>query len=487
MRYAIVIALALFFCACGSEGDSSTPIKEEIVEEIIDEESESESEPQEEIISKDIAPLEYNPLYAQQWSINPDATLYSTYSGKLEVDAHINPGTIMRRYDGAGVKIAIIDDGFDVSHPEFSGRIIKRINVVSATSTTQNVSHSSTAAHHGTAVAGIASASNNDIGVVGAASGAELILIKIPMDNTYSDAIGIKAFDEAMRAGADIICCSWGTNDVSDIVKSKIIQVAIEGRENRGTLIVFASGNSDDLMGNDESSIDEVLGVGSTDSENLRSIYSSYGPKLSLMAPGGQTLGISTLDPMGSAGTSTDEYNRYDQKRGTESVFFTGTSASAPLMSGVLALALEAKPNLSRQELFEILSYSTSHIGLNVPYLDIQEGSSSTTPIITGTFGTSGYDAFKLRISSKTGNGYSKEYQVAPLNDREWSLFVSDGLAYGEYRIELVADDDSIVFATNESFVVDSAYRSTSKQIKRRNDFYGYGKVDLSLLFKNIF
>ena len=468
MRYAIVIFVVLFFIACSKDGNSNTSAEEETKEE-------------------NIAPLEDNPLFSQQWSINPNASLYNFYSGELQEDAHINPGTILSRYDGSGMKIAIIDDGFDTNHPEFQNKIIKTINISSATTITQDVSHASSTDYHGTAVAGIAAAANNSIGIAGVASGAELIFIKIPMDSRYSDAIGIKAFDEAMSAGADIICCSWGTSDVSDIVKNKIIQVATQGRANRGTLVVFASGNSDDLMGNDESSIDEVLGVGSTDSENLRSTYSSYGPKLSLMAPGGETLGISTLDPMGSAGVSIDEYNRYDESRGREAVFFTGTSASAPLMSGVLALVLEAKPNLTRQELFEILSCSTSHIGLNVPYLDIEEGSSSTTPIITGTFGTSGYDAFKLRISSKRANTYSKEYNVTPINDREWSLFVSESLAYGEYRIELVEDDDSFVFATNESFIVDSAYRSTSNQIKRRNDFYGYGKIDLSLLFKNIF
>jgi len=422
----------------------------------------------------------------EQWSINPSATLYDIYSGQLEADAHINPATLMREYDGSGIKIAVIDDGFDANHPEFQGRIVKTLNISSATTVTQDVSHSTTAGHHGTAVAGIAAAGNNDIGIVGAASGAELILIKIPMDSRYNDAIGIRAFDEAMKAGADIICCSWGTSDVSDIVKNKIIEVATVGRANRGALIVFASGNSDDLMRNDESSIDEVLGVGSTDSENLRSIYSSYGPKLSLMAPGGQTLGISTLDPLGNAGVSADEYNRYDQRSGRELVFFTGTSASAPLMSGVLALALEAKPNLTREELFEILSYSTSRIGLNVPYLNVEQGSNSTTPIIRGAFGTSGYDAFKLRISSKEDAKYSKEYPIVAVNEREWSAPVSESLPYGEYKIEIVADDDSIVFATNESFVVDSEFRSFSNRIKRRNDFYGYGKIDLSLLFENI-
>ncbi|MDQ7067477.1 MAG: S8 family serine peptidase [Sulfurimonas sp.] len=137
------------------------------------------------------------------------------------------------------------------------------------------------------------------------------------------------------------------------------------GRDGKGTIIVFASGNDDQDMGNDESAIPEVISVGATDSENLRAYYSNFGLNLDLVAPGGYYLGITTLDSMGDKGLASldDNYLLFDDVDGA----FVGTSAAAPIVSGIIAIMLEKNPNLTRVEIENILKNSSDKIG-NVPY-----------------------------------------------------------------------------------------------------------------------
>ncbi len=107
-----------------------------------------------------------------------------------------------------------------------------------------------------------------------------------------------------------------------------------------------------------------IISVGATDKNNLRAWYSNYGTNLDVVAPGGYDVGITTLDDMGSSGIASidDNYLLYN-----DSNSFIGTSASAPTVSGVVALILEKNPNLTRVEIENILKNNTDEIG-NIQY-----------------------------------------------------------------------------------------------------------------------
>lgn len=309
-------------------------------------------------ITEDKSRLIKEPYFNEQWHLEKNATFYE--ENNIDSNASIHFGNTYI-YTGKGVKIAIIDDGLDITHPELNASIIETYDITTGST---NVAHSFMSGYHGTAVTGIIGANDNSIGIKGIASESQIIFLK--HKEGMSDSETIELFNKAQEFGADIINCSWGTYDVSDAVKEVIQDLAINGREGKGILIIFATGNDAQDMGNDESAIPEVIAVGSSDKDNLRAWYSNYGENIDVVAPGGFDVGITTLDNMGENGVGTlhDDY-----LLANDEYSFIGTSASAPIVSGVIALMLEKSPNLTRMEIEEALKSKSDKIG-NLEYVD---------------------------------------------------------------------------------------------------------------------
>ncbi len=297
-----------------------------------------------------------NPLYYQQWGIHYDPTFYE--SNRIDPDASIHMDG-EHRWTGRGVKVAIIDDALDTTHEDLQGAIVATYDV--ATGTT-DVTPPDDNATHGTEVTGLIGARNNDLGIVGVAPEAKIYFIKLPFEGYVTTDDIVEAFQKAMEWGVDVVNCSWGSGNVDDAVRQAIETLARQGRGGKGTVIVFAAGNGNAPIGNDESSIPEVIAVGATNKFDLRSSYSAYGPELDVMAPGGEYLGLTTLDQMGHAGESVNDYVLYDDPHA-----FGGTSAAAPLVTGVVAQLLEANPHLTRANVYNALACSADKIG-NRPY-----------------------------------------------------------------------------------------------------------------------
>ncbi|MFA6192876.1 MAG: S8 family serine peptidase [Sulfurimonas sp.] len=329
MTQILLFISLLFFIGCGGESSSSNSIAD----------------------TNNTASQE--PYYYQQWYLDKNETFYA--QNGIDANANIHPDNLLNVYSGKKVKIAVIDDGLDVTHEDLEGAIIHTYD--SQTKST-DVSQTNQADNHGTAVTGIIGARVNKKGIKGIASSSEIIFLKYK--ESMSDSETMELFSKAAEFGADIINCSWGTYDVSDAVKAKIQDLSINGRNGKGIVVVFASGNDDKDMGNDESAIPEVIAVGATEKDNLRAWYSNYGTNLDIVSPGGYDVGITTLDEMGSRGmASLDEnyilYNDFNS--------FIGTSASAPIVSGVIALMLEKNPNLTRVQIDNILKSTSDKIG----------------------------------------------------------------------------------------------------------------------------
>jgi len=422
------------------------------------------------------------PLIYQQWSINYNQEFYS--ENNINNNANINTMDILDKYTGKGIKVAIIDNGFDISHPEIKDNIIATISVDENGNISNDVGHDNNYEYHGTAVAGIIAANINNKGIRGISPNVELILIKMP--KIINDSTEIELFKQAVKYNADIINCSWGTYDVSETVKDYINDISTNARNGKGVIIVFSSGNDNKDMGNDESSIKNIIGVGATNKDNLRTVYSNYGKDLDIVAPGGNLLGITTIDPLGNNGTSNDDYNRYNELKDGSKTSFIGTSASAPIITATLALALEKNKNISRKDIQYILKYSTSYIGENVPYLDDIILSSSPTPIISGILGNLNNDNIQVKLVSEATLTEYGPYSIL-VNNNKFTSLITDQIEEGNYTVNILDESSKVILATKEHFIIDyNGITYTNSDIKF-NNFYGFGKIDLNKFIKNIF
>ena len=226
---------------------------------------------------------------------------------------------------GKGVRVAVIDTGVDLDHPDLRGRVVKAQNFV------DQGERSFTTDFHGTAVAGvIAAAANNEVGIVGVAPQAEIYALKAcwqqppgareAVCNSYTLA---KAADFAITQGAQVL--NFSLAGPPDALLARLIKVALE----RGIVVVAAAPSKPDGR-SFPASLEGVIGISGSD------------------PPGPAFLGAPAVDIL-----TTVPHGSYD--------FFSGSSLAAAQASGVAALLLERNPRLKPAEL-AALFHKTAHL-----------------------------------------------------------------------------------------------------------------------------
>lgn len=228
---------------------------------------------------------------------------------------------------GEGVRIAIIDTGVDLKHPDLAGRVVKFQDFVRS-SRPQGDSN-----RHGTAVAGIIGAiGDNDEGIVGVAPAARLLALKACWGTTSNATAAMcntltlaKALVAAIDARPDIVNLSLG--GPADPLLGRLVKVGLQ----RGILFVGAT-PPNDTGESFPTTISGVIGVDVLDSPR--------GAESVLFAPGEDVL---TLTPNGS----------YD--------FLSGSSLAAASISGGIALLLARDRDASSKTIRTLLERSSRH------------------------------------------------------------------------------------------------------------------------------
>ncbi len=267
---------------------------------------------------------------------------------------------------GAGILVAIIDDGIDLGHPDLQQNI-SPLSLDIATGLYADVDVSSLNPH-GTQLAGIIAAAKNDIGTQGVAYNAEILAIKALGEDYHTVHDVASGIDYAVANGARVINLSITYSSLPSSVKNSL-DLAVEA----GVLIVISAGNN--LPSSSaRASLDpisayallasansQVLAVGAHDENNDLSYFSNRpgedGKNVYLLAPG--------IDII----TTTVGGGLHVLKPEADPQFFgidldaSGTSFAAPHVAGAAALMFEMFPNLTAREVVELLLTGATDVG----------------------------------------------------------------------------------------------------------------------------
>ncbi len=306
-------------------------------------------------------------LHPQQWAhVNSGQTVDT---GGTPSTVRATPGSDMdvdKAWDllpggNSAVIVAVIDSGVDLQHPDLDDNLVTGADYSGDNDGPDAPGDEA----HGTNVAGIIAAEgNNSIGVAGIAYNSKIMPIQIfNSSGSASNADIPGAIDFAWQNGASVLNNSWGGGSPDQAIEDAISRAKTQGRNGKGSIVLFSSGNGSNANVNYPAYLTTVLAVGATNMHSeKKNIGSSdyqrwwggnYGSELDISAP---TI-VYTTDIIGSAGYNTDAGSAGDYYS-----TFNGTSAACPNASGVTALIVGADTNLTAVQVENILKSTADKI-----------------------------------------------------------------------------------------------------------------------------
>lgn len=214
---------------------------------------------------------------------------------------------------------------------------------------------------HGTFIAGIIGAKDDDFGIVGVAPNIKIMNLKIWYDTSTDDSeeewasrntIG-EAINYAVANGADVISLSFSSKkklfeDLSSVGYFDEMKEATE----KDVIIVAAAGNDDTSSKYYPACFDFVIGVGATDWYDAKADYSNYGKDwVEFVAPGGDKDDLIEAHLLNSTHINGTYYS------------ISGTSYSAPIVAAVIGLMKSIDSTLDLKTVRRILQRTTIDLG----------------------------------------------------------------------------------------------------------------------------
>ncbi|MFM9950523.1 MAG: S8 family peptidase [Saprospiraceae bacterium] len=283
--------------------------------------------------------VEYNPNDLGSNTLNSQWYLH-------KIDA---PAAWNLSFGNPSVVVAIVDNAFQTDHPDQS--LLPGWDVAD-NDNNPHLPH--IGCEHGTHVAGISGAdTDNATGIASIGFGISIMPVKASHD-AYSNGggcfqyihRGYEGITWAAVNGARVINCSWASSGYGYAITQLN---AVNYAWSLGAVVVAAAGNFNLNILTYPAVFPNVVAVASTNINDQKSSFSNFGPWVDVAAPGENILG---LLPFGITGIRS------------------GTSMSAPLVSGLLGLMLSANPGLTNVDLVNCLVSSTDNIdAINPSYI----------------------------------------------------------------------------------------------------------------------
>jgi subtilisin-like proprotein convertase family protein len=333
------------------------------------------------------------PFYEMAWHLqNKSQKVFADNAGITGVDLNLQQSWSMG-LTGEGVRILVSDDGVEDFHEDLHSNYV--YGGFSKNYSKESPYFSETAPplaandNHGTSVAGLIAAAVNGKGSMGVAPRASIVAANFLSDVVdFSESIML---DQA-RGPFDIFNMSWGRTQNTLSVTPSILVTQFKsgtttGRSGKGSIYIKSAGN-DFLVPCNDSSADRCVGNANFDDDNISpytiivsslngknnpASYSSIGSNIWISSFGGEYGGeqvndlpaMVTTDRMGCSSGYSQKYSssRVSFNKGAAgnydcnyNVSFNGASAAAPVLSGAVALILQANPNLSWRDVKFILA-----------------------------------------------------------------------------------------------------------------------------------
>ncbi len=307
-------------------------------------------------------PLPDDELFASnQWNLD------SRDSNKRRQPGGLNVRGAWPQTLGAGARVAIVDDGIEMDHPD----LVDRLNPgASYNFISEKVDGNPTSIlhDHGTAVAGLVAATmNNEIGIAGVAPEAELVSWQIVDDDgTYAATDQLSAMFEYEIEETQVQNHSWGPSieglsGPTFLERFAITHAVENGRNGKGVVLVRAAGNDRaqrfNVNQDGYANSPESITVAATLKNGRVASYSNPGSTVLVAAPGADfgDSPFATTDRQGTLG-----YNWFNGTRGDYVTSgFVGTSAATPQISGLVALILSMNPELGYRDVQQILALAS--------------------------------------------------------------------------------------------------------------------------------
>ncbi|MET9269467.1 S8 family serine peptidase [Kribbella sp. NPDC003557] len=221
--------------------------------------------------------------------------------------------------------VAVLDTGVDAGHPDLIGHLVPGYNAVSSTRPNPVDDNG-----HGTMTLGIiAAAANNGIGVAGAGWNVKAMPVKVldAYGEGYDSDVA-EGIDWAVAHGAKVINMSLGGPGDSAILRNAVANAA-----NQGVVVVVAAGNDGTDVVQYPAAYPDAIAVAATTAGGALTDFSSYGNWVDVAAPGWDIL------TTGSRALTDPDYLPY--------WYCTGTSCSAPIVTGIAALVRNKWPSFT--------------------------------------------------------------------------------------------------------------------------------------------
>ena len=367
---------------------------------------------------------------------------------------------------GLGVIAGVVDSGIDEDSPEFVGKIHPLSGDFAGTRGLQDEGG------HGTAVSAVLLAAKNDGNVHGVAFAATLLVLRTDTPGTCADTDPEKgcthgdnnmarALDRAVLAGAKVVNFSLGGSPANFTLRA-----AIDRATAAGVVLVFSAGNDFDtepltainpdslaMIALDPIARGQIIIAGATDSNRLISAFSNR-------AGNGAS---SYLTALGVRVRAPDE-------TGT-AFLWSGTSFSAPIISGAVALLAQAFPNLTGRQIVDLLlrtaddlgdtgtdaTYGRGELNLSRAFSPQGQTSLAATAIPVSILGATGTLSTPMGDATRTGgpktvilDSYGRAFDVdfsGTLNAAKSTPTLEPALALGTQTRVMVADNMSVALS----------------------------------------